>query len=58
MWLVAVVVFYSKKAQVALHLDELIGVVRLESSLEVVCLVTIVDHFLRLLLKNVGLAVG
>ena len=57
MWLVAVVVFYSKKAQVALHLNELIGVVRLESSLEVVRLVTVVDHFFSLLFKNVVLAV-
>ena len=47
----------SEQAQISLHLHELISIVALKCSFEVVCLIASVDHLFGLLLEHVVLAV-
>ena len=48
----------SQQAQVTLHFDELIGIVRLKCPLEIECLVAAIHHGLGLLVKHVRGAVS
>ena len=45
------------KAQVAFHLDVLVGIVRFKRFLAVVRLITASNHLLSLLLKDIGASV-